>query len=127
MTSHDGCRVVCIETLDSVEALGPEWSALESRTPEATGFQSFPWCFTWLRVSRAGAAPRIVCVREEERLVFLLPLQIERRFGVVIARWLGEPMTQYGDALALPGERRRIGARWPKRKWRAGATSISLR
>ncbi|CAJ0864734.1 hypothetical protein AMST5_01702 [freshwater sediment metagenome] len=106
MTSRDGCRVVCIETLDGVEALGPEWSALESRTPEATGFQSFPWCFTWLRVSRAGAAPRIVCVREEERLVFLLPLQIERRFGVAIALWVGEPMTQYGDALALPGERR---------------------
>lgn len=106
MKEPEPCRALCIDTLNGVEALGPEWNALERETSEATGFQSFVWCSTWLRLSGPGVAPRIICVREGERLVYLLPLQIERRFGVAVARWIGEPMTQYGDALALPGERR---------------------
>ncbi len=100
------CGVERIETIDGVEALGPEWAELERLTPEATGFQSFIWCRTWLRLAGLRASPRVVCVREGGKLVFLLPLQVERRYGAVIARWIGEPMTQYGDALAAPGERR---------------------
>jgi len=102
-------RIECVATLGGVDALGPEWAALESATPEATGFQSFAWCRTWLAVAGARAAARILCVREQGRLVMLLPLQIERRLGVAIARWIGEPMTQYGDALALPSAAR---AQW---------------
>jgi CelD/BcsL family acetyltransferase involved in cellulose biosynthesis len=89
-----------IETLAGVDALAAEWAELEAATPEATGFQSFDWCRTWLAVAGEEARPRILCVREDGRLVMLLPLQIEKRLGVSIARWLGEPMTQYGDALA---------------------------
>lgn len=95
-----------VETLEGVDALAAEWTALENATPEATGFQSFAWCRTWLAVAGDRARARVLCVRDEGRLVMLLPLQVERRFGVVIARWIGEPMTQYGDALALPGEKR---------------------
>ncbi|GLI93463.1 acetyltransferase [Methylocystis echinoides] len=102
----ESCRVDCVGTLDGVAALAAEWAALEGATPEATGFQSFVWCHTWLRLAGARVTPRIVCVREAGRLVLLAPLQIERRFGVAVARWVGEPMTQYGDALAPPGERR---------------------
>lgn len=111
MTDSQPCRVTCVETLDGVDALAAEWAALERATPEATGFQSLVWCRTWLSLSGARLSPRIVCVREGEQLVLLAPLQIERRFGVAVARWIGEPMTQYGDALALPGEGRR--------RWRA--------
>lgn len=93
-------RVDVVETLAGVDALAEEWSALERATPEATGFQSFVWCRAWL--AHAAVAPRIVCVRENGRLAMLVPLQIERRFGISVARWVGEPMTQYGDALALP-------------------------
>lgn len=95
-----------VETLAAVDALAGEWAALESATPEATGFQSFVWCRTWLAVAGGRAEARVLCVREEGRLVMLLPFQIERRLGVAIARWIGEPMTQYGDALALADARR---------------------
>jgi CelD/BcsL family acetyltransferase involved in cellulose biosynthesis len=104
------CRVECVETLAGVDALALEWAELEARTPEATGFQSFRWCRAWLG-AHAGAPPRLLCVREGARLVMLWPLQIEKRMGVSIARWIGEPMTQYGDALAEAGEGR---ARWRK-------------
>lgn len=109
---NGGLRVDVYETIDALELLAPEWSALESRTPEATGFQNFDWCAGWLRAAAAHespAKPRVVAVREDGRLVMLWPLQIERRWGAAIARWAGEPLTQYGDALAEPGPGR---ARW---------------
>ncbi len=36
----------------------------------------------------------------------LIPLQVGKFWGVAVARWLGEPLAQYGDALALPDPRR---------------------
>jgi CelD/BcsL family acetyltransferase involved in cellulose biosynthesis len=90
-------------TPSAIESLSPEWRALEQGTPEATGFQSPSWR---LCCSGGRAAPRIVAVREARKLVMLLPLQVETLWGVKIACWLGEPLAQYGDALALPGSRR---------------------
>ena len=87
-------------TPSAIESLSPEWRTLEKATPEATGFQSPAW-----RICCAGgrAAPRIVAVRQAKKLVMLLPLQVESLWGVGVAYWLGEPLAQYGDALALPG------------------------
>lgn len=91
-----------VRTLDSpsaVETLVPEWRALEAATPEATGFQAPSWRFCLPPETHA----RLLAVREEGRLVMLFPLQAAKTYGVTIARWLGEPLAQYGDALALPG------------------------
>ncbi|MGJ0391730.1 MAG: GNAT family N-acetyltransferase [Methylocystis sp.] len=99
-------EIAWIETLADVDALAAEWAELEAATPEATGFQSFAWCRTWLAVAGERARPRILCLREGGRLVMLLPLQLQRRLGVSIARWIGEPLTQYGDALARDEARR---------------------
>jgi CelD/BcsL family acetyltransferase involved in cellulose biosynthesis len=107
MPAETTCRVECVETLTGVDALESEWIELERRTPEATGFQNFRWCRAWLGAD-AAARPRILCVREGPRLVMLWPLQIERRLGVSIARWIGEPLTQYGDALAETGAGRAL-------------------
>ncbi len=90
-------------TSAAVESIASEWRALEAATPEATGFQSADWR---LCCEKGGPSPRIVTVRENGRLVMLLPLQVENIWGAVIARWLGEPLAQYGDALALPDPRR---------------------
>lgn len=109
MTAGAQVRVACIDTIDGVEGLARDWAELESVTPEATGFQSFAWCRAWLRLAGGRLEPRILCVFEEGRLVLLAPFQIERRLGVRVARWIGEPLTQYGDALARPGPER---ARW---------------
>jgi CelD/BcsL family acetyltransferase involved in cellulose biosynthesis len=98
--------VECVDTFEGVEALSREWSELESATPEATGFQSFAWCRTWLQLAGDRVSPRILCLREGGRLVLIAPFQIERRLGVSIACWVGEPLTQYGDALARPGAER---------------------
>lgn len=100
MAASSPYRLERLETLDAIDALAAEWAELENATPEATGFQSFIWCRNWLAVAGQSVRPRILSLREDGRLVMLLPLQIETRFGVSVARWIGEPMTQYGDALA---------------------------
>ena len=105
-------RVETAGALADIDALRDEWEALEARTPEATGFQSFAWCRCWLAAASefgASCEPRVLTVRENDRLVMLWPLQIECFFGARVARWIGEPMTQYGDALAEAGAGR---ARW---------------
>jgi CelD/BcsL family acetyltransferase involved in cellulose biosynthesis len=87
----------------AIEGVAAEWRALEQATPEATGFQTPAWR---LSCESAASTARLVAVRENGRLVMLLPLQIQRLCGATVARWLGEPLAQYGDALALPDPRR---------------------
>ncbi|MGO8737257.1 GNAT family N-acetyltransferase [Rhodoblastus sp.] len=87
----------------AIESVAAEWRALEQATPEATGFQSPAWRRS---CDSSESPPRLVAIREDGRLVMLLPLQIRRICGATVARWLGEPLAQYGDALALPGPRR---------------------
>lgn len=101
--SNKGIWARTFATPAAIESLAAEWRALETATPEATGFQSAAWR---LAAAGAGVEPRVVAVREDGRLVMLLPLQVEKSLGVAIARGLGEPWAQYGDALALPGPRR---------------------
>jgi CelD/BcsL family acetyltransferase involved in cellulose biosynthesis len=114
-------RVDVAASLDAIDALAPEWAALEARTPEATGFQSFAWCRRWIEAAGAASAARVVTVREAGRLVALWPIQIEIFLGARVARWIGEPMTQYGDILAEAGdgrERWRQAARAEFSRWR---------
>lgn len=97
-----------VETLDSlseIENLREEWQALERTTPESTGFQGFAWCRACYATGEAN--PLVLTVRAGGRLVSLWPLQREKQWGTTIVRWAGEPLTQYGDALAEPGQWRR--------------------
>lgn len=87
----------------AIESIAAEWRDLENATPEATGFQSPAWR---LSCESGVVTPRLVAVRDKGRLVMLLPLQVRRIWGASVASWLGEPLAQYGDALALPGARR---------------------
>jgi CelD/BcsL family acetyltransferase involved in cellulose biosynthesis len=112
--SDQSLHVEVVNSFDAMIGLAGEWTALEARTPEATGFQSFAWCHAWLNAALAtgkSCTPRIVVVRENGRLVMLWPIQITTFMFVTVARWIGEPMTQYGDILAEEGPER---ARWRK-------------
>lgn len=102
-----------ISTRDAFDALEAEWSALEGRTnaPQQV-FQSFNWCWHWCNhyLPKAEASARlglaVVTGRTAGRLVTVWPLVLERAFGMRILRWLGEPVSQYGDALAEEGAHR---------------------
>jgi len=114
---HPTGTVALVETLEEVLAVEADWRGLETRAPEATPFQGFDWCRAWIEATGAAGTPealRIVTVRDRGRLVLLWPLAIRRLWGFRVANWLGEPLTQYGDALVEMSEDR---ARWLDAAW----------
>ena len=98
-----------IDTVEGLQALAPEWNALfaVAGRPEQV-FQTFAWNWHWSRHYLAcgrfkgGPRPAIVAGRREGRLVLLMPLVVERVAGLRQLAWMGEPVSQYGDVLALP-------------------------
>lgn len=109
-------QVDVLRSLSEIESIADDWRALETRTPEATGFQSYDWCRAWMRA--CGGADRdrwrIVVVRDGDRVVSLWPLERERILGARVLQWLGGPWTQYGDALVIDGPQRiaHLAAGW---------------
>lgn len=95
---------ICFETVvdpAAIAALGSEWTALSRACGRAQQvFQTFEWLAVWQRFylgNRTRAA--VVTGRDHGRLVFVWPLVIERRFGLRILAGMGEPLSQYCDAI----------------------------
>lgn len=99
----------------ALTALRTEWQELY-RAAEAVPFLSWEWLATWQEQLGAGREPLLLCVRDGQRLIGLLPLTVEERrltnwFGKFrrIA-FMGEAFagTDYLDVLALPAQREAI-------------------
>jgi CelD/BcsL family acetyltransferase involved in cellulose biosynthesis len=88
------------------DALEPEWNDLFRRAGRDTQlFQTFNWNWHWANHYLAGEKRRslaIVTARRNGRLVMIWPLVAERVAGLEVLRWMGEPVSQYGDVLAEP-------------------------
>jgi CelD/BcsL family acetyltransferase involved in cellulose biosynthesis len=85
------------------DALEAEWNDLFDRAGrDAQLFQTFNWNWHWANhyLQSARRTLAIVTVRQSGRLVMLWPLLIERSGGLKVLRWMGEPVSQYGDVLA---------------------------
>ncbi len=91
------------------DALEPEWNDLFRRAGRDTQlFQTFNWNWHWANhylgsAAGARATLAVVTVRREGRLAMLWPLVIERGAGLRVLRWMGAPVSQYGDVLAEAG------------------------
>lgn len=86
------------------DALEGEWNDLFARAGSRTNvFQTFNWNWHWANhyLGEAGCDCELalITVRRQGRLVALWPLVLVRRLGLKIAKWMGEPVSQYGDAL----------------------------
>ena len=120
-----------------LDALEPEWNDLFRRAGRSTQlFQSFNWNWHWANHYLSGVAGAhggptlaIVTVRREGRLVMLWPLVLERAAGLRVLRWMGEPVSQYGDVLAedLPDGLRLMHQAWRFIATRLGADAVCLR
>jgi CelD/BcsL family acetyltransferase involved in cellulose biosynthesis len=78
-------------------AIEQEWRTFAPRAA-CTVFQMFDWLAKWQRHvgSRRGTIPAIVCGRDDDaRLLFVLPLAIERRGPVRCLVWLGSELCDY--------------------------------
>jgi CelD/BcsL family acetyltransferase involved in cellulose biosynthesis len=111
---------VVLSVVEDLHKLEAEWRAFEVEA-DATVFQHFDWLSTWQRHigARRDVRPVIVAGRGERgRLLFLLPLAIQR---IAFARelvWLGMDLCDYNGPLLAPDFSQRVGqdafgALWP--------------
>ncbi|MEO1199625.1 MAG: GNAT family N-acetyltransferase, partial [Pseudomonadota bacterium] len=125
-------RTDVIDTADAFAALRDEWTTLiEAARGHPTAFLNHGFLATWFTYfsgHRPGAwAARLITVREAGRLVLAWPLAIEP-YPVKTLRWMGEPISQYGDALiACDGDAAAwVDAAWTKIRALRGIDVIDL-
>jgi CelD/BcsL family acetyltransferase involved in cellulose biosynthesis len=125
----DGADAVVFEGADAVERAAQDWQALESAGGAATPFQTLAMARAATEVHlRRGDIPRLAVVRQGGRPVVILPTVVSNRFGVRLARFLGDPLIQYGDALCEPGTaKRHIEAAFHAVSDRAAVDALHLR
>ncbi|MFK5597757.1 GNAT family N-acetyltransferase [Methylobacterium sp. HMF5984] len=108
--AQSGLTAEVFTDLDAVEAL---WRGLEADPAcLATPYQRFAWVRAYAGAAAAPGALRIVVLRDAAgRPRILLPLAVERRRGIAIARTLGGDHANYHlplfaarDAAAVPAE-----------------------
>jgi CelD/BcsL family acetyltransferase involved in cellulose biosynthesis len=95
-------RVHELTSVDALEGLAPEWSALVARSPGATPFQRPEWLLPWTRTFRP-CWPRVLAVREGGHLVALAPLFLYLRDGERVLAPLGAGISDYLDVLVEDG------------------------
>lgn len=97
-----------LTTVEAFEALRTDWNDLYARAGATTQpFQRFGWLKHWADMY-LGQHDRllVVTVRQNGVLVAALPLVVERILGLRQLSFMGAPVSQYGDALAIEGAER---------------------
>jgi CelD/BcsL family acetyltransferase involved in cellulose biosynthesis len=95
---------IAVDLTDDLRGIEAEWRAFE-READTTVFQSFDWLSTWQRHigARQDVRPAIVTGRDEHgRLLFLLPLAVQRTAFVRELVWLGMDLCDYTGPLLAP-------------------------
>lgn len=124
-----------VQDFDGLVALERDWSELfvAHARPEQV-FQAHDWCRIWCRhyLPAAGAkGPRLAILtgRLHGRLVLVWPMVVEHRAGLKALAFLGDPVSQYGDALTSPEARSpaTIAAAWRHLVLATGADLAFLR
>ena len=88
---------------DAVERARGAWRALEFSGARTSAFQSLAMAeATSESHRRKGEMPLIVVVWRRDRPMVLFPAVVGRARGLRGERFLGDPLIQYGDALAAP-------------------------
>lgn len=100
---------LCLATsLKALAGLEAAWRRLEEKhlKPHQI-FQSYDWVRAWAETYIAPGQERdliVVAGHGDGGPVFVWPLVRERQGPFRVLRWLSEPLAQYGDILAIPGQ-----------------------
>ena len=97
-------RTTIVQDLEQFTLLEKEWDDLYRSAPGVTPFQSWAWMYSWWESYGEGYELRIVVVRDDaDRLVGLVPLMRERRWGLGRLLFIGTRMNDYQDILVREG------------------------
>jgi CelD/BcsL family acetyltransferase involved in cellulose biosynthesis len=110
-----------VTTRAGFDKLGKDWDALFARAGKgAQAFQTFGWCRHWCDHyyddDASGASLAIVTGWRDGRLVLVWPLVASRSAGLVRLWTMGEPATQYCDALveSSPDTTKQLRQAWDR-------------
>ena len=88
-------------TAKEFDQLKDDWNKLfEAHGTGTQLFQTYNWIWHW--INQFEFSPRnmvILTGRIEDELVLIAPLILEKKFGLKLLKWIGEPVSQYGDIL----------------------------
>jgi CelD/BcsL family acetyltransferase involved in cellulose biosynthesis len=95
------CTLALVTDRAGFDALEDDWNALFERAGRPCQvFQTFNWLWHWANHYLDGrSALSVVTGRRAGRLVMVWPLVVTRVAGLRQLSWMGEPVSQYGDAL----------------------------
>ncbi|EFL89322.1 GNAT family N-acetyltransferase [Ahrensia sp. R2A130] len=93
-----------ITSVDELEAIADEWRDLAHRqTDPLSYFQSADWCLSWCRaaVNATGEEPELhtQTLWQGDRLVCIVPLMSQRKYGLNNLVALGAPEGQYSGCM----------------------------
>ncbi len=99
------CDIEIITSRKRFEALEMPWNALFERAARPDQlFQNFNWLWHWANHFLDDKTKlRIIAGWHDQQLVMVWPLVRTKTFGLKKLIWMGEPVSQYGDALVEPG------------------------
>ena len=130
-TFADGIALDVITTRAGFDALEHEWNALFERAGRSIHvFQTFNWCWHWCNEFLDDSKSLlVVTARRAGGLVLVLPLVESRKAGLKVISFLGEPVTQYGDALVddMPDAAAILAAAWNRVVETTRADALHLR
>ena len=102
-------RFELVRDASELPAIADAWNALfAAHAKPCQVFQSHTWVETWCRHYLPAAAKGRLAVGtawQGDELVAVLPMVTSYCAGLTILRWLGEPVSQYGDAIVAPHAR----------------------
>lgn len=110
-----------VTDLQGVRELERDWGDLERRMGSRSNpFLSYGWNWHWCehflspRDSRSSLTPCILVGKDAGRVNMIWPLVLEQKFGMRILKFMGAPVSQYGDILAedAPDLETRLGSAW---------------
>ena len=96
-------EVAVIRDPQAFAALEEEWDDLYRRCPRATPFQSWAWLYTWWEYYGEGYELRLITVRHEGLLVGIIPLMLERWWGLGRLLFVGTGLSDYLDVIVRAG------------------------
>jgi CelD/BcsL family acetyltransferase involved in cellulose biosynthesis len=130
LASSSVCRIEIVSTRAGFDALETQWNALFERAARADQvFQNFNWLWHWANhFLNDKTELRVVTGWRDGRLAMVWPLVATKKLGITRLSWMGEPVSQYGDALveAGPAAKAMMKLGWDQAS-RCGADFVLLR
>ncbi|KZK77754.1 hypothetical protein PsW64_03382 [Pseudovibrio sp. W64] len=95
---------VCVlQSAVEVAELQQQWHQLEQASKGNPVFQSYAWTMAMLENPASVQSAKIFAVYDQQSLIAVLPLRIEKQKSLKALTGLGEPFQQYSEMLLTPG------------------------